>query len=294
MNCAFLSMESLEGFVCYDHLVFDPLKKLGWHAEEVSWHNLDQDWNQYQLVIIRSPWDYQQDSERFLSALEAIENSDAELANSLSIVKWNINKQYLQSLEEKGVEIVPTIWKKSIIEAELEGYFNAFSTEEIIIKPCISANADDTYRLSRTDLPQMSSRLVQCFEDRDCMIQPFMSAIVDEGEYSLFYFNGELSHGILKKPADNDFRVQEDHGGRLTKIIPEALLIKEAENVLSAIGERLLYARLDFIRTKTGFALMEAELIEPSLYFNLDEESPMKFAKAIVDFVGLVERGTRR
>ena len=28
------------------------------------------------------------------------------------------------------------------------------------------------------------------------MVQPFLAAIVTEGEYSLFYFGGEFSHAI--------------------------------------------------------------------------------------------------
>jgi len=48
-----------------------------------------------------------------------------------------------------------------------------------------------------------------------------------------------------------------------------------------------LYARLDFVRFKEGiskqaFALMEAELIEPSLYFNMDDKAAERFAAAFV------------
>ena len=36
-RCAFLSMDSLEDFFSYDTMLFEPLKKVGWLAEEVSW-----------------------------------------------------------------------------------------------------------------------------------------------------------------------------------------------------------------------------------------------------------------
>ena len=45
------------------------------------------------------------------------------------------------------------------------------------------------------------------------MVQPFLKNIIDEGEYSLFYFDGKFSHSVLKKPKEKDFRVQEEHGG---------------------------------------------------------------------------------
>ena len=46
-----------------------------------------------------------------------------------------------------------------------------------------------------------------------------------------------------------------------------------------------LYSRLDFVRTQSGFAVMEVELIEPSLYFNMDQLSAERFAKAFDKWV---------
>lgn len=283
MKCAFLTMDSLEGYQCYDHLAIKPLANLGWLADEVSWRKEGVNWDQYDLVVIRSPWDYQKDFSKFLEVLKTIENSSAQLANPLHVVNWNINKKYLKELDTKGVEIVPTIWRDTIVAEEINDFFEHFSTEEIIIKPCISAGAYDTFRIKRDNFQSSSTKLVQLFTNRDCMVQPFMPAILSEGEFSIFYFNNEFSHAILKTPTDDDFRVQEEHGGRLSKIEPEAKLKLLAEKVLSAIDSRLLYARLDFVRSATGFALMEAELIEPSLYFNLDPDSPERFAMAIVE-----------
>jgi len=43
-----------------------------------------------------------------------------------------------------------------------------------------------------------------------------------------------------------------------------------------------LYARVDLVRCKGEWALMELELIEPSLYFNLSPSSPQKFVDAFL------------
>ncbi|MCP4413376.1 MAG: hypothetical protein GY808_12520 [Gammaproteobacteria bacterium] len=281
-RCAFLSMDSLANFECYDQLVIRPLAQLGWHAEEISWKTVDSDWDQYDLVVIRSPWDYQDDFEAFLKVLESIEQSSAVLANPIDIVHWNIHKKYLAELESKGINIVPTLWRSSINANEFDDFFKYFSSNEIIIKPCISANADDTYRLTKETIVNLSDHLVEIFKNKESMIQPFMHTIVNEGEFSLFYFNNTYSHAILKTPSKGDFRVQEEHGGQIQKIEPDAALTEQAVDTLSAIDAELLYARLDFVRTRSGYALMEAELIEPSLYFNLDDESAERFAKAIV------------
>ena len=51
---------------------------------------------------------------------------------------------------------------------------------------------------------------------------------------------------------------------------------------MDSLGETLLYARVDLVRLPGGEpALMELELIEPSLYFSYDAESPKRFARAL-------------
>jgi glutathione synthase/RimK-type ligase-like ATP-grasp enzyme len=290
--CAILSMDCLEDFEAYDHLIEPHLLELGWQVDVISWRDNSVDWEKYQAVIIRTPWDYQEDAPAFLNVLENIEQSSAHLENSLEIVRWNIDKIYLKDLEKLSVNLVPTLWRDAlqdveiISEQDLADYFKHFSQEQIVLKPRISANADNTFWLNRQNATQKIGEMNTAFQERDFMIQPFMEHILAEGEYSLFYFNGNYSHAILKTPKDNDFRVQEEHGGRLTTIEPESILVEHANQCMAAISklhQMPLYARVDFVRHQTGFALMEAELIEPSLYFNMDDESPLRFAKAFVE-----------
>ena len=218
--------------------------------------------------------------------LENINASTADLLNPLTIIQWNINKHYLQDLESKGVAIVPTRWGDKLTPEQLHATFEQFNADEIIIKPAISANADDTYRIKPGNIENFMLSRAQLFQNRDYLIQPFMHAIIEEGEYSLFYFNGKLSHCILKTPKTDDFRVQEEHGGQLSLIPePETELLTCGQRCLDAITDTLLYARLDFVRYEGSFVLMEAELIEPSLYFNLDPDSPERFARAFNDYV---------
>jgi len=278
---AVLTMDGLENFECYDHLTYPYFRENGWQPVEVSWRDQGVDWDEYEAVLIRSPWDYQDDARQFITQLQYIESSRAQLFNPLSIVQWNIDKRYLAELQQKGVGIVPTLWQDGW-QSDDHDWFAHLGSEEIVIKPCISANADNTFRLTPQRFLQEKDQLKQIFAKRHFMVQPFMNNIVNEGEYSLFYFNGELSHAILKTPKSGDFRVQEEHGGRLTKIDPENTLIESGDKTLAAIGESLLYARLDFVRHDNDFLLMEAELIEPSLYFNMDAASPGRFVEAFL------------
>jgi hypothetical protein len=197
-----------------------------------------------------------------------------------------MNKKYLSDLEQKGVTIVESFWEKEHHMGKLAEYFDKLNCDEIIIKPNISGNADNTFRLNKNilsseSLHECDNQLVQIFKEREFMVQPFIKNIITEGEYSLFYFNGEYSHAILKKPKENDFRVQEEHGGKLTTTEPDVHLKNISENILSRIDGNPLYARIDLIRTPADeYALMELELIEPSLYFNMDNEAAKRFASA--------------
>lgn len=274
-KACFLSTDNLDGYTFDDDLAVEPLRQLGWHVDTISWRDKTVDWNMYEAVVLRTTWDYQQSPEEFIKALETIDASSARLENPIDIVRWNLSKTYLRDLEERGCQIVPTLWNQEYSEENFGHWIESLNADEVIIKPLISATAQHTYRLSRYD-----PSLAETFQSRDFMVQPFMPAIVTEGEYSLFYFGGEFSHAINKAPKTADFRVQEEHGGVITAVEPEAKLLEAGRQTLDLIGRQLLYARVDFVCDGSGeFALMELELIEPALYFRMDTRSPKFFAE---------------
>ena len=126
-----------------------------------------------------------------------------------------------------------------------------------------------------------TSRLQKIFSGRRFMVQPFIENIQTEGEFSLFFFNGEYSHAIQKIPKAGDFRVQEEHGGDIVTVTPSADLLKTAHTVFSHIEPLPVYGRGDWVRGPDGrFLLMELELIEPSLYLRTDSGSAARFAAA--------------
>jgi len=277
---ALLSMDSLENFYTYDKMLIQPMNKLGWTTEEISWRDKTVDWNNYDAVIVRSTWDYQNDPENFFQILEKI-NSVSHLENDLDLMRWNMNKKYLFDLEKKGIKIVDTIWENKLNGDSILKYFKIFNSDEIIIKPNISANADNTFRLSKKNVDEHLDHIKKIFSSREFMVQPFQQNIVAEGEYSLFFFNGEHSHAVIKKPKERDFRVQEEHGGIIRGIIPTEELISIGGNIINKLFVVPLYARIDLVRDNHGdFSLIELELIEPSLYFNRDKTAAQKFSIA--------------
>ena len=281
MKIGLLSIADLTGFVADDELVVEPLRELGHVAEFVPWQQTGVAWREYGGVIIRTTWDYQHNLQAFLDVLQEIE-SQTRLANTIAIVQWNADKRiYLRDLEQKGALTVPTLWNDGKIESrQVERWFDELESEEIVIKPTVGANAQDALRIRHGE--QDVATLSSLFNKRSYMVQPFMRGITDEGEFSLFYIDGEYSHAILKTPKPGDFRVQEEHGGIIKSIHPSPGLLAAGQEILKHISTALLYARVDFVRTKKEeFALMELELIEPSLYLRTATHAPRFFAKAI-------------
>lgn len=276
-------MDHLDGFVCDDNLAHPPLLDRGWKVTNVSWRS-DTDWSQFDLVVIRSTWDYQNEPQRFLEVLQTIEESGARLENPLALVRWNLKKTYLFELEQRGAPVVPAVRYSCLDDAGLEDLFDRFETPEIVLKPEVGANADHAYRLSRGCPSRRRQELVASFRQRPFLAQPFLPAVTEEGEFSLFYFLGELSHCILKTPKSGDFRVQEEHGGIIRPAVPEPKLLEASRKVMAAIpgAEPPLYARTDLVRDSQGdFRVMEVELIEPALYFRMDSGAAARFADAV-------------
>jgi hypothetical protein len=278
--CAFLTMENMDGFVSDDELAYAPMRALGWEVEAVPWNRDGVDWGRFHAVIIRSTWDYQHAATAFVEVLGRIGRSGARLENALSLVRWNMNKTYLADLERRGVTIVPTIWSADLGPVDEHKIHSKFGTDEVVLKPVVGANADHTYRLRRGSAAWFEAAAV--FAHRDYLAQPFVESVVEEGEYSLFYFGGELSHAVLKTPKQGDFRVQEEHGGIIRPVKVIGGLERAGNCVMAAIGETPLYARADLVQLpKGGLGLMELELVEPSLYLRMDAGAPERFARAL-------------
>ena len=285
LNCAFLTLEDRTGFYIYDHLLFEPLAKLGWSVEEVPWNRHNIEWRRFDAVIIRSTWDYQITPEKFLSTLEEIE-SVTKLYNPVEICRWNLNKRYLRDLQSKGVPIVPTYWLEGLNKHSIESVFQTSAAKRLVAKPLIGANADDTFVLKLKDSASWNDAIC-VFADRDVMVQPFIDSIKVEGEYSLFYFGGHFSHAIVKRPAEGDYRVQEEHGGIICSTNSTEDLFRVGSQAIEAIEKTLLYARVDLVRLESGQpALIEMELIEPSLYFEQCPNSVEMFAAQFDRIVG--------
>lgn len=280
-RCAYLVMEDPGDYVTDYHVSFDAMAGLGWRVDCVPWRDRSVDWNLFDAVYICTPWDYPEDPELFMQVLEAIDASSATLVNPLSLVQWTLAKTYLRDLAENGAAIVPSLWFDDFDEALVPGWFETLHTDSVVIKPVVGANAQDTFVLTSPVDAGLVDELQRRFSERGFFVQPFMTNVLSEGEYSLFFFDGVYSHAILKTPERGDFRTQEEHGADIRSIAATPEQVAAAEEILALVEPRPVYVRVDLMRDDNdSYLLMELELIEPSLYLRTDPGSPGRFARA--------------
>lgn len=280
-KCAFLTLDERGDFVIDDEHAIGPLAELGWEVNTVSWRQRSIPWSDFDAVIIRSTWDYWNDVNAFLGVLERID-AQTQLANPLSLVHWNLAKTYLRDLAGKGINIVPTVWPEHVNPGSFKDFSAQLGARELVIKPVVGANGENAFRVSPDAGPDRLIEVCEPFRQRKALVQRFMPRILDEGEFSLFYLGGEFSHAVRKVPAPREFRSQEERGAEILSVVPEPLLLQRGQQALVALPIPPLYARIDFVRDDEGdFAVMELELIEPSLYLRTDPGAPHRFARAI-------------
>jgi hypothetical protein len=91
-----------------DHLI-EFLSKKGLYVVKEIWNDTAVSWDSYDLVIIKSPWDYFNLIVEFYAWLDKLSNLNVSVLNPLNIIKWNADKHYLQDIEQAGLHVTPTI-----------------------------------------------------------------------------------------------------------------------------------------------------------------------------------------
>ena len=271
---------NLEELFEEDHLLIRGFEEQEIQASPVVWSQPDVDWDQFNIALIRSTWDYLDQQDLFPHILSQIEESSCRLFNPLEAVRWNMNKRYLLDLERWNVPIIPTYLASTFEAGGLQDRLMSGGWRTVIVKPTVGLGGAYSHRAPVRQLEETLSRLQINQPHHEFLIQPFIEDVVTEGEWSFIYFNRELSHVLLKKPAPHDYRVQGIYGGTIERAEPRPQDLAQAEAVMDKLPFDLLYARLDFVRVKGQLSIIEVELIEPIFSFHLVPESITRLVNA--------------
>ncbi len=264
----------------------------GIHLEHPVWSDPDVAWDGFDLVVVRSTWDYLDDVAAFASWLGRVDRL-GRLHNPAAVISWNLDKRYLVDLAAAGVPVIPT--RVCTDGGSLSGALGSVDGE-VVVKPTVSAGSRDTGRFAPGDpgAALLASRILA--DGRSVLVQPSVASVATDGEVSTLVFAGRVSHTVRKGP------LLALGGGLLggaytERLAPEILTPARREVVEAtsaavgrlvedrfAVAEPLLYARIDLVTLDDGTdRVLEVELAEPSFFLSVHPEAAGRFAAVVAD-----------
>lgn len=266
-----------EPFAWAFHVQAEALRESGAEVASRPWTEAG-DLDPFDAVLPLVAWGYHLLYPQWLAFLDRLEAEGRRVLNPVPLLRWNSDKAYLRQLGEAGVPTVPTLEVDHLNEAALAAAFGTLGTEEVVIKPPVSAGASGTYRLRQGD----AAAVPEDVHGTRMMIQPWLPTIQTTGEYSLILFGGEFSHAVVKRPRSGDFRVQPNFGGETVACEPPPGGVELAARALEVAPGRTAYARVDLVQGAGGeLQVMELELIEPALFLNWSPDAGQRLARTI-------------
>lgn len=284
MNIAIATCSSIPNLLGSDQEIMQLLKAKGIDAEAKIWDDECIEWSEYDVVLIRTVWGYHLKYEHFISWLKKLEDIGVKVLNSINILKENVHKFYLQRMEAAGIEIIPSFFINRGTDLEFTNIQN-LGWEKAVIKPAVSASSHNTELFDPMNAESVRGEFAQLVKTSDFLIQKFIPEIQSFGELSIIFFNREYSHTVLKTAEENEFRVQSEFGGMTERYYPSSSVIESAQKVLNQFEGNLLYARIDGVLIEDKFVLMEAEMVEPDLFFKYKPDSNKVFVSAMMDLL---------
>jgi hypothetical protein len=300
MRIAFATYKRNPGITEDDALVAHALRRRGTRVDGVPWDSAV-DWESYSAVVARSTWDFHHRLPEFRRWLDHLTVRRIPTFNPTRLLRWNTTKRYLHQLQLLGIDVIPTLWTaegegegKGDGAQKLDDLLQSISRAgwpgPVVVKPIVSASAHGTWVAHdvQRETDQNRLRASLAASTQGLMLQPFLTEIQAEGEWSLVFLGGAYSHAVLKRPMAGDFRVQVEHGGSAVARDPAEHIVRTAEQAMEAMtrcahlrAEEVLYARVDGVVQKGRFLLMELEAVEPCLFFGLAPQSADRMAACL-------------
>ncbi|CAN5882271.1 hypothetical protein BH24BAC1_BH24BAC1_10420 [soil metagenome] len=266
-----------------DELLSRYLREQKLEVSFAVWDDPEVDWQAFDVVVVKSPWDYFDKIAAFYAWLEQMEQRKVPLLNPAAVIRWNADKIYLRDVAEAGFLVVPSLWLNKGDGFEPRKLFGEWQTEKIIVKPRVSGGSKNTFALNRQEAEERKAALDTLFSEEGYMVQPFLAEVPEKGEWSFVFFGGQFSHSVLKKAKSGDFRVQHYLGGTIyPTAAPPAHLLAQATRIARHYAAECLYARVDGIEVGDHLVLMELELIEPFLFLFTHEPALASYHQALL------------
>lgn len=249
-------------------------------AQPLVWNDPAVDWSRPLVSIIRSTWDYHHQRTAFLEWAQCVSQLHT-LWNPLPLLSWNTHKSYLNDLKEHDIPIIPTCWHAQGASANLAQLMQKHGWSQVVIKPAVSADSYGTILVKEDMVDEGQQYLDHMLSIRDMLIQPFLPAIMSNGERSLMFIDGEITHAVVRPPVLYDMQTQPILPQK-GLVVPQEDELQLARKIIDTLSSPALYARIDLVRDVDGqLRVMEVELVEPELWLTWMPTAAERFADAI-------------
>ena len=239
--------------------------------EWVVWNDPSVPWSDYGLIVLRCTWDYPD----HLDAFRAWVRSPAvavRLVNTPTLVLDNLHKGYLADLGELAV---PTV----VVPAGMTVDLGRLRWDASVVKPAVGVGGIGAVRrATQADL----DALTLASPGVDAVVQPYLWDVEQRGEVSVVCIGGEPTHAVLKLPAAGGFRIHDHWGGTTEPVDPDPEVLDLARAVLARQRARPDYARVDVLYDGEVPRVVEVELVEPYLYFEVAPDAADRLAGLLV------------
>jgi len=243
----------------------------------VNWDDASVDWSEFDLAVVRSPWNYSNQREKFVSWAYRTEQL-TNLQNPAKIIEANTDKRYLLELA-KVVPIIPTFFIKEGQDATLKINELFTQNQALAVKPSVGAGASLASRVTNPLAAKAAiDRILQA--GFVAMVQPYFEEVDTAGEVAVVLVGGEISHAVRKVPA----LTVGGHGDPQEIVEVTEQMRDFVQKISSQVGNfnELLYARVDVVPTKSGLVLMELEMTEPTLFFEQRPQAAKLLANKVL------------
>src|SRR5262245_24009821 len=107
---AFVTSLEYSALTASDRIAAEELASAGIHVVPAIWNDPSVDWRKFDAIVIRSPWDYYLQPKNFTTWIDSLEQQQLKVWNSISILRWNINKRYLLGFQKAGIPVPRTCY----------------------------------------------------------------------------------------------------------------------------------------------------------------------------------------
>ena len=253
-------------------------------ARSAVWDDAGVAWEAFDLVVVRSTWDY------FARHLEfrGWARSVPRLVNRAEVLAWNTDKRYLADVDAAGLPIIPTTFL-----APGRRFAGSGDGRPFVVKPNVSGAAKDTLRAHPGEEARAAALVAELHaEGRTALVQPHVASVDERGETGLYFYGGRFSHAIGKgavlrrgaEPArDMRLGITQRVWPRQASAAELAVAQRTVDWLTRRFGEIPAYARIDLVLGDDGAPqILELELTEPCMWFaHADAAAPRRFAAVL-------------